>query len=246
MTAGHIGNRHPGLSGFQNHRHFLLCGIAPAALDSAEDFDSISIRRHSRMTRRTPSSYLSNYVRLKWGLLHILIFVHYGVRTWRWVRAFRILRPPITTTDSQIRAIAARNHTWSEPNRFSAGCITNIPSRRHMLDWLFANYSLTIRPSHRNQMCERIVALSVRRECLDWLIPLSESHLRSILRSWIAHYNAGRPHMALGPGVPDPPPSYYDYRQPNSRHRREESYVVRAKSILGGLHHEYSLAPTHV
>ena len=70
MTTGHKGNRHPGLSGFQNHRHFLLCGIAPAALDSAEDFDSISIRRHSRMTRRTPSSYLSNYVRFKWGLLH--------------------------------------------------------------------------------------------------------------------------------------------------------------------------------
>ena len=95
-----------------------------------------------------------------------------------------------------------------------------------------------------NSICERVIG-TVRRECLDWLIPLSESHLRSILRSWIAHYNAGRPHMALGPGVPDPPPTYYDYRQPNSRHRREESYVVRAKSILGGLHHEYFLAPTH-
>ena len=95
-----------------------------------------------------------------------------------------------------------------------------------------------------NSICERVIG-TVRRECLDWLIPLSESHLRSILRSWIAHYNAGRPHMALGPGVPDPPPTYYDHRQPNSRHRREESYVVRAKSILGGLHHEYFLAPTH-
>ena len=79
MTTGHIGNRHPGLSGFQNHRHFLLCGIAPAALDSAEDFDSISIRRHSRVTRRTPSSYLSNYVRFKWGLLH----ADNGLITWQ-------------------------------------------------------------------------------------------------------------------------------------------------------------------
>ncbi len=49
--------------------------------------------------------------------------------------------------------------------------------------------------------------------------------------------------MALGPGVPDPPPAYRDYQQPQSRHRREESYMIRAKSILGGLHHEYSLAP---
>src|SRR5450755_3474710 len=26
----------------------------------------------------------------------------------------------------------------------------------------------------------------------------------------LVHYNAGRPHMALGPGIPDPPPTYRD------------------------------------
>jgi hypothetical protein len=36
------------------------------------------------------------------------------------------------------------------------------------------------------------------------LIPLSEAHLRVILTSCIDHYNQGRAHMALGPGVPDP------------------------------------------
>ena len=49
--------------------------------------------------------------------------------------------------------------------------------------------------------------------------------------------------MALGPSVPDPPPAYRDYQQPRSRHRREESYMICAKSTLGALHHEYSLAP---
>jgi putative transposase len=52
-----------------------------------------------------------------------------------------------------------------------------------------------------NAICERVIG-TIRRECLDWLIPLSESHLRSILKSWIPHYNTARPHMALGPGVP--------------------------------------------
>jgi 3-hydroxyisobutyrate dehydrogenase-like beta-hydroxyacid dehydrogenase len=42
-------------------------------------------------------------------------------------------------------------------------------------------------------------------ECLDWMIPLSELHLRSILTEWVAHYDRGRPHSRLGPGVPDPP-----------------------------------------
>ena len=93
-----------------------------------------------------------------------------------------------------------------------------------------------------DSICERLIG-TIRRECLDWLIPMSESHLRSILKSWIPHYDAGLPHMALGPGVPDPPPTDRDQHRPDSRHRRGESYVVRAKSILGGLHHEYSFAP---
>ena len=39
-----------------------------------------------------------------------------------------------------------------------------------------------------NAICERVIG-TIRRECLDWLIPLSEAHLRSILKSWIPHYN---------------------------------------------------------
>src|SRR5450755_1238837 len=92
-----------------------------------------------------------------------------------------------------------------------------------------------------NAICERVIG-TIRRECLDWLIPLSASHLRSILKSWVPHYNTGRPHMALGPSVPDPPVSTLVLPVPSSRHRRGESYAVRAKPILGGLHHEYSLA----
>lgn len=49
-----------------------------------------------------------------------------------------------------------------------------------------------------NAICERVIGI-IRRECLDWLIALSESHLRSILESWRSHYNHGRPHMSLGP-----------------------------------------------
>lgn len=90
-----------------------------------------------------------------------------------------------------------------------------------------------------NAICERVIG-TIRRECLDWLIPLSEAHLRAVLKSWIGHYNRGRPHMALGPGIPDPPPAAFP--KSSSRHRRGESFAVRAEAILGGLHHEYHLA----
>jgi putative transposase len=34
-----------------------------------------------------------------------------------------------------------------------------------------------------NAVCERLIG-TIRRECLDWLIPMSEAHLRTILRLW--------------------------------------------------------------
>jgi len=41
-----------------------------------------------------------------------------------------------------------------------------------------------------NTYCERLIG-SIRRECLDDLIPLNTSHLRRTLRDWVCHYNAG-------------------------------------------------------
>jgi len=95
-----------------------------------------------------------------------------------------------------------------------------------------------------NAICERVIG-TIRRECLDWMIPMSEAHLRSILRRWVAHYNRGRPHSALGPGVPDPPQQSGRVPVPRSefRHRLAAGALVLPSSVLGGLHHEYSLAP---
>ena len=69
------------------------------------------------------------------------------------------------------------------------------------------------------------------------------AHLRAILKDWRAHYNRTRPHMALGPGVPDPPRKTRVFQAQRSRHRMREGFVVLAKPVLGGLHHEYSLVP---
>ena len=94
-----------------------------------------------------------------------------------------------------------------------------------------------------NAVCERVIG-TIRRECLDWMIPLSAAHLRSILKLWVEHYNHGRPHTSLGPGVPDPPEILVMVRKLESRHRLGEGVVVLAESVLGGLHHEYSRAPS--
>ncbi len=96
-------------------------------------------------------------------------------------------------------------------------------------------------PAHSpkaNAICERVIG-TIRRECLDWMIPFSQAHLRSILKIWVQHYNCGRPHSSLGPGIPDLP----DQLDPKIQMRPGNGYTVFAKSVLGGLHHDYSRAP---
>jgi transposase InsO family protein len=92
-----------------------------------------------------------------------------------------------------------------------------------------------------NAHCERLIG-TIRRECLDWLLPLNERRLRRVLQEWVAHYNRGRPHASLGPGVPDPPSERLTERFHG--HRLPVGLRVSSTSILGGLHHEYRLERT--
>jgi transposase InsO family protein len=95
-----------------------------------------------------------------------------------------------------------------------------------------------VRAPQANAYCERFIG-TVRRECLDWMIPLNERHLRSILAEWISHYNGERPHSALGPGLPNDP----THQTALTVHRIPTTHRVAASARLGGLHHHYLLEP---
>lgn len=93
-----------------------------------------------------------------------------------------------------------------------------------------------VRTPQANAFCERLIG-TIRRECLDWLIPFHEGHLRGILRAWVTRYNRGRPHAGLGPGIPEP-----SSMQPElTGHRLPTDGQVIAIPVLNGLHHEYQL-----
>ena len=48
-----------------------------------------------------------------------------------------------------------------------------------------------------NAYAERFV-LSIRRECLDRFVPLSERHLRTAVTEYVVHYHTERNHQGLG------------------------------------------------
>ena len=95
-----------------------------------------------------------------------------------------------------------------------------------------------VRAPQANAHCERFIG-TARRECLDWMIPLNERHLRSVLVEWISHYNGERPHSALGPGLPD----NAKRRTTLTGHRLPAAHRVVGSARLGGLHHHYELEP---
>ena len=92
-----------------------------------------------------------------------------------------------------------------------------------------------------NSICERLLR-TLRRECLDFVISLNERYLYNILKEWIGRYNQARPHMSLGPGIPEPIRALPARRQAH-RHWLPTGQRVEARPVLGGLHHEYELQP---
>jgi transposase InsO family protein len=96
-----------------------------------------------------------------------------------------------------------------------------------------------VRTPVAHAICERVIG-PMRREWLGFTIPLNATHLYGILKAWVAHYNEGRPHMSLGPGIPRSISLLPVPRQPH-RHRMAAGQRVVARPVMGGLHHEYGL-----
>jgi transposase InsO family protein len=83
----------------------------------------------------------------------------------------------------------------------------------------------------QNPYAERLIG-SIRRECLDHVIILSEVHLRRILTQYVSYYHGARTHLSLGKDRPAP-----------RRVQPSNEGTVIAFSEVGGLHHRYERRP---
>jgi putative transposase len=90
-----------------------------------------------------------------------------------------------------------------------------------------------------NSHCERLIG-GLRRDCLDFLIPINEGHLKGILKEWKTHYCQARPMRVWDQGFQSWEMACRAHCK-NKRHQIPAGYRVRTKPILGGLHHEYRL-----
>jgi putative transposase len=80
----------------------------------------------------------------------------------------------------------------------------------------------------QNPYVERLIG-TLRRECLDHVVVLNETHLRRLLSGYLIYYHGTRTHLFLEKDAPDPRPVEH----------LDEARIIETP-MVGGLHHRYS------
>ena len=80
----------------------------------------------------------------------------------------------------------------------------------------------------QNPYVERLIG-TLRRECLDHVVVLNETHLRRLLRDDLVYYHRVRTHLSLEKDSPEPRPVEHP----------DQGGIVEMP-MVGGLHHQYT------
>jgi putative transposase len=80
-----------------------------------------------------------------------------------------------------------------------------------------------------NAICERFLG-SLRRECLDHVLILSERHLHRVVKEYSEYFNHARPHQGIKQRIPC---------RPERLVTPPVNSELSSRPVLGGLHHDY-------
>ena len=203
---------------------------------------TVSERRVSRLMprrRRPPSQTWRTFLQNHVGAIVAIDFFTVPTITCRLLFVFvvlahdrrRILHINATAnpTSEWTRQQLREAFPWEATARFllHRDAIFDVAFRRSVEACGLASVRTAPRSPWQNPYVERVIG-SIRRECLDHVVVLSERHLRRLLHAYLTYYQRSRTHLALGKDAPDPRPV-----QPADRGR------VVAMPEVGGLHHRY-------
>lgn len=101
----------------------------------------------------------------------------------------------------------------------------------HAFDTIFRAEGVDVIPTpyrapNANAYAERWIR-SVREECLDKLLIISQVHLRRVMREYVEFFNTARPHQGIDQQIPIPQTDH------------KTLGPVRYRNVLGGIIHDY-------
>jgi hypothetical protein len=178
--------------------------------------------------------------------LYVLFFIELG-RRWVWITGVTA-HPHVTWVTQQARDVTGD----LEDEGIEVKFLIRDRDTKYVsnFDTVFTGAGAQVlrtpfRTLNANAHAERFVR-TVRAECLDHLLIVNACHLERILRSYVGHYNAHRPHQGISQEIPGARrsiplvmrrPSINETGPYHPRHVQE----VRRRDRLGGLIHEYEL-----
>ena len=136
--------------------------------------------------------------------------------------------PTAAWTAQQFRMVMS----GEEPHRFLIHDHDSIYSDG--VDRTIAAMGLTIlktpaRSPQANAFCERVIG-TIRRECLDWMMPFNEGHLHRVLRQWVALPSRASAHEPRPRHSGCPRPRASAVRPSDSRRSRCRCHVDSRRS----------------
>ncbi|MDR2712843.1 MAG: integrase core domain-containing protein [Clostridiales bacterium] len=236
-----IHKENPTLSPEQIHERLIALSITDAPAPN-------TIARYIRDKRKRPTekqvqswqTFLRNHAKSLWSMdffvtptltfqvLYVLIIVSHDRR--------KIEHFAVTTQPSSAWMIQQIRNATPFDNQPEYIIHDNFPAfkEKHFQQFLadinIKSKSITPFCPWQNGVAERLVGI-VRRELLDFAIPINQRHLEKLLAEYVNYYNNVRTHQTLGgqmPIVSDPPPP-----------SKIKATELSAKPILGGLYHNY-------
>src|SRR5205809_4029793 len=203
----------------------------------------LTVAKYMRRLSPRPSSPWRTFLEAHIGDIVAVDFFVVPTLTFRLLFGFLILRHDrrelvhVNVTDHPTAAWAAQQLVESFPEETAPKYL--LRDRDAIYGDVFARRAkglgmseilIAPRAPWQNPFAERVIG-SIRRECLDQVIVINERHLRRLLRSYLAYYNATRPHQAL---------------HSNSPHPREVQPPACGRILaipqVGGLHRRYQRA----
>ena len=191
--------------------------------------------------RRTPPSqtwrtFLTNHVRdlvsidfftvptAGWRVLFVLVVLAHHRRR---VLHFNVTEHPTAAWTAQQIVEAFPDDTAPAYLRRDRDTIYGHAFRQRLAGMRILEVLTAAHSPWQNPFVERLIG-SVRHECLDHVLVLSESHLRCVLTRYSTYYHRARTHLSLENDTLDVRPI----------ERPEAGTVVQIPEV-GGLHHRY-------